>query len=67
MHISRHADHGLNQRGSSRHLVDFTPRHGRVARDTSDRDDEKLLRLIEKLREDLLRARERPEQPSSSG
>jgi hypothetical protein len=53
VHISRHADQRMNQRGISRRLVDFTLRHGRVEGDKHVLDRVESRRLIEQLTEDL--------------
>lgn len=53
MHISRHADQRMNQRGISRRLVEFTLRHGRVEGDRHVLDRNESRRIIEALTEEL--------------
>jgi arginase family enzyme len=53
MHISRHADQRMNQRGISRRLVDFALRHGRVEGDKHVLDRNESRRLIDALEEEL--------------
>jgi hypothetical protein len=53
MHISRHADQRMNQRGISRRLVDFTLRYGRIEGDKHILDRNESRRLIEELNEQL--------------
>jgi hypothetical protein len=53
MHISRHADQRMSQRGIPRRLVDFTLRHGRIEGDKHILDRNESRRLIEELTEQL--------------
>jgi Domain of unknown function (DUF4258) len=53
MHISRHADQRMNQRGISRRLVEFTLRYGRIEGDRHVLDRTESRRIIEVLTEEL--------------
>jgi hypothetical protein len=53
MHISRHADQRMNQRGISRRLVDFALRHGRVEGNKHVLDRNESRRIIAELEEQL--------------
>lgn len=53
MHISRHADQRMNQRGISRRLIEFALRHGRVEGDKHVLDRKESRRIIESLTEQL--------------
>lgn len=53
MNITQHADQRMNQRGISRRLVEFTPKHGRIEGDRHVLDRQESRRIIETLTEEL--------------